>query len=693
MTIEEFYNDFRQDLLARSGAKEDFSRSTFVEHMSGLLEEQGVISSSSAVNYKFTQKGYAVDAWSLEAEFGHLVLMLADYRDTTEIDSMTNSEIRAGFNRMVRFVQACGSKSYAESLDESMPVAELAWLLADSNRKIERLTLILLTNAKVSSRVDSLPTAEVAGLPSSYEVWDLSRLYRLESSGREREDIEVDLTAVTEGGIRCLPAFVDEGPLKSYLLVLPGAVLAGLYRQYGERLFEQNVRTFLQFRGKVNKGIRNTIIQSPQMFFSYNNGISATADEVVTSREGDRILKVRNLQVVNGGQTTASIFTAGRNDKADLSNVHVQVKLTVVAGDLVNDIVPRISEYSNTQNKVSAADFFSNHPFHLRIEEFSRRLWAPARDGVRETHWFYERARGQYANKQASLSVAEQRRFLLQNPRSQMFTKTDLAKFHLSFEQMPHIVSLGAQKAFAGEQKRPGFVSMIAKEWEGSRGVSFNELWFKRAIAKAIFFRDLDRLVLEQPWYSGYKANIVTYTLAKFAVMVADAGKHIDFQKIWQLQTLPSELASELVGIAGSVANLLTKPPADVTANPSEWAKNPGCWDLVRGESLRLGAQVRPYLISSTANSYAEREGDRDQTIKDGIGIQTYVVQQGSAHWQLLREWNEKERRLTEKEMGVLEVACAMPRRLPSEAQCAVLVAAEKRAVIDGFHNPAAKRA
>lgn len=693
MTIEEFHADLTQELLARSGAKANFSRSVFVEYMCGLLEDQGVVSGCTQTDYKFTPKGYAVDAWSMEDEFGHLFLMLADYRDSLEIENLTNTEITAGFNRLSRFVQAGANRSFAESLDESMPVAELAWLLADSDRKIERLTLVLLTNARVSTRVESLPTEKVAGLPTAYEVWDLGRLHRLESSGREREDIEVDLTAIAEGGVRCLPAFADAKRMQSYLLVLPGSVLAGLYQQYGERLFEQNVRTFLQFRGKVNKGIRNTIVNEPQMFFSYNNGISATAEEVVTTKDGDRILRIRNLQIVNGGQTTASIFTAGRREGADLDGIHVQVKLSVVEGERVNEVVPRISEYSNTQNKVSAADFFSNHPFHLRIEEFSRRLWAPAQDGgVRETHWFYERARGQYINIQAGMSLSDRKKFLLQNPRTQMFTKTDLAKFILSFEEQPHVVSLGAQKAFAGGPRHPGFVSMIAKEWDATAGVSFNEIWFKRAVAKAVFFRDLDRLVLDQPWYSGYKANIVTYALAKFAAMVRDSGRFIDLLKIWQLQTLPAPLAEELVAIAEAVAKLLMNPPGDVTSNVSEWAKNPGCWDIVLREKLTLGARVRPFLINSVENSTVEKEGGRNQAIQDGIHAQTYVVQKGAPHWQKLQEWNESARKLSPKEMGILAVACAIPRKIPSELQANILIEAERRAVAEGFFQSGGRK-
>lgn len=686
MTIEEFHANLRQDLLAQSGADANYTRSTFVGYMCALLEDQGVVSSFAQTDYKFSSKGHAVDAWSLEEEFSTLYLFVADHRDTAEIENLTGAEISASFARLTRFYEAAKKEEFASALDESMPVAELAWLVAKRTAKIERLAFVLLSNAQVSARVAGLPKAKVGGLPTTYEVWDLGRLHRLESSGREREEIEVDFTATDPKGIGCLPAFSSGGDIQSYLLVIPGPVLASLYLEHGERLFEQNVRTFLQFRGKVNKGIRGTILNEPHMFFSYNNGISATAESVVTSKDNDRLLRVKNLQIVNGGQTTASIFTAGHRESADLSRVHVQMKLSVVPGPKIEEVVPRISEYANTQNKVSAADFFSNHPFHLRIEEFSRRLWAPSREGgVRESHWFYERARGQYVNLQASLTSGAAKAFLLQNPRDQMFTKTDLAKFCLTFDEQPHTVSLGAQKAFAGTPKAPGFVNLIAKEWEATGGAAFNEIWFKRAVAKGILFRELDRLILQQDWYNGYKANIVTYTLAKFTQMVRNVGREIDFLKIWQAQALPTALADELTAIAATVNRLLLEPPAGTTSNVSEWAKQPACWTAVSGERIELSSRLRPFLSDLRASAAVEKQAEKNQVIQDGIQAQTYVVQKGAAHWIRLREWNEANRKLSPREMGILDYACAIPRKLPTEAQVPILIAAEKRAMAEGF--------
>jgi hypothetical protein len=355
------------------------------------------------------------------------------------------------------------------------------------------------------------------------------------------------------------------------------------------------VRTFLQFRGSVNKGMRNTIMNEPKMFFAYNNGITATAEAIETDIENGsaRIKQIKNLQIVNGGQTTASLYTALIKSKADLEHVYVQMKLTIVPSEQLEQVVPKISEYANTQNKVNAADFFSNHPFHLRIEDFSRRLWAPSIEGgLKDTHWYYERTRGQYANAQASLTNAQKKEFLNQNPRMQMFSKTDLAKFHYSWEKQPHIVSLGAQKNFAK------FASDISKDW-GDNEQQFNESYFKELIAKAIIFRFLDKAVMKQTWYGGYKANIVTYSIAKFSELITATGKQLDLLFIWKRQRLTEATQTHLLGIAKVVNDCIQDTPDGIT-NVTEWCKKPQCWVNVQNINYALDTKMLVELVDSS---------------------------------------------------------------------------------------------
>src|ERR1700730_10939325 len=269
------------------------------------------------------------------------------------------------------------------------------------------------------------------------------------------------------------------------------------------------------------------------MFFAYNNGITATAASVTAkdAADGLRMTSIEDLQIVNGWQTTASLFHTRRKDKASLDKIFVQMKLSIVSPELSETVVPKISEYANTQNRVNAADFFSNHPFHIRMEEVSRRMWAPAADGAqRETKWFYERARGQFADAQAKLTASEARRFLAEYPKSQMFTKTDLAKYENVWDEHPRFVNLGAQKNFARYAER------ISEEWKSDPEL-FGDNYYRRVIARAIIFKRTEKIISEQPWYAGgYRANIVAYTIALIGFCIAEQRKSLDFQKIWQRQ-------------------------------------------------------------------------------------------------------------------------------------------------------------
>lgn len=676
MTIDEFHSDFMQDLFARAGADRNFVESAFTEQMCDFLVDQAVVENYTQIDYKKTERNMRVDASLFDEESGVLTLCISEFRHSLKLESLSGTDVKRIFGKAERFLKASKSSSFYQSMEESCPAYELARDLCSQFRLITRVQFILLTNALLSKRIESIEGKEIEDCPCVYTVWDMTRLHRLESSGRSREEIVIDFTDTIETGLPCLPAFLGESATECYLLVMPGQLLAELYDMYGERLLEQNVRTFLQFRGNVNKGIRNTITNEPSMFFSYNNGISATAEEVGTSPDRSRLHIVKNLQIVNGGQTTASIFTCMKK-KTDIRKVYVQVKLSVIPSEQVDEIVPRISEYANTQNKVNAADFFSNHPYHLRIEEFSRRIWAPSSDGgLRETHWFYERARGQYANAQATLTAAKKREFLSKNPRNQMFTKTDLAKYEFCAAMRPHVVSLGAQKNFAK------FAENISKQWE-ENNVQFNELYFKRLIAKAIVFRFLDKSVMRQHWYGGYKANIIAYTIAKLVKMAEDVGRCLDFDIIWQEQRVSDALQKQLISIAEIVNERIQDTPDGIT-NVTEWCKKERCWNTIKSVSINLCNDLYHELADPNDLQCDELHAQKTQSIDNGIQAQTYVVSKGADYWQGIYSWDGFVLILTPKEKGILETACRIPDRLPSEKQSRILLEVEKKAREEG---------
>jgi hypothetical protein len=313
----------------------------------------------------------------------------------------------------------------------------MAQLIHNQRSQLSHVRLFLFTDGLTT--LQTKKNQEVNGVNYSYNIWDLRRTCRCVTSGQKREAIEINFQTQYDSVIPCLAMPESQADYSAYVAIIPGKILCKIYGEYGSRLLERNVRSFLQAKGSVNKGIRQTILREPHRFLAYNNGISATAEAVKLvdlPNGGQGIAEIRDLQIVNGGQTTASLYQAVRKDKADISGIYVQTKLTVVDCDRMDEIVPLISRYANSQNKVNEADFSANDPFHIRVEELSRTIWAPAVDGTQhQTRWFYERARGQYADaKNRESTPAKQKAFTLTHPNAQKFTKTDLAKFeHTAF--------------------------------------------------------------------------------------------------------------------------------------------------------------------------------------------------------------------------------------------------------------------
>lgn len=594
VSLEEYYHDFRQGLLSGAEARSDFLEAEFALTTTNELENIGVIEGFEVCQYK-APKGMRVDGYCYNDDGVSIDLFVVDFSNRELLESLTKTDVEAFFKRLERFFISSAEKDLYSELEETSQGYGLARDISVRSSSYSRVNFHLISERKLSEKVIDLKEKKYGVWSFSYHIWDITRLHRICTSHAVEEELVINFPEIFGECIQCLPAHIDSNEYESFLMVMPGKVLSELYGKYGSRLLEQNVRCFLQARANVNKGIRTTIINDPEMFFAYNNGITATAREVVTNRnsEGIFISEIRNLQIVNGGQTTASLFHTNRKDKAPLDKIFVQMKLSVVDSKKCEEVIPKISEYANTQNKVNAADFFSNHPFHIRLEEFSRRIWAPAvRGAFRETKWFYERARGQYADDQAKLSNSDKKRFLAEFPKSQMFSKTDLAKYENVWDEKPTHVNYGAQKNFAQYARR------IGHEWSKEPD-RFNEFYFKRIVARAIVFKRLEKLVSSQSWYNGgYRANIVAYTLAMISKICVDAGKSFDFLKVWVEQDINETTTDALLITAKFVHDDITNPPAGIS-NISEWCKKEACWDRLQSRAKELKALLTPKFLDS----------------------------------------------------------------------------------------------
>ncbi|MBA4322704.1 MAG: AIPR family protein, partial [Odoribacter sp.] len=330
-TIEVFYHDLRQNTLAGSEARLDYLESEFLLSLANELEDAGVIEGFEPCHYK-AQRGMRVDGYWFKEEESAIDLFILDFENRESIESLTKTDVISIFRRLEKFFMNSVDEKMYRDLEETSPGYGLSRDIVDRKNKYSKVNLYLVSERNLSERIQAMEDVTYRDWTFSYHVWDVSRFYRQQISRGAKEDLIVDFVALCGNGLPCLPAHLSTADYESYLLVMPAEILAELYGKYGARLLEQNVRCFLQARGNVNKGIRATIMNDPEMFFAYNNGITATAKEVITEQtdKGIFIKSIRDLQIVNGGQTTASLFQTNKKDNAPIDHVFLQMKLSVV---------------------------------------------------------------------------------------------------------------------------------------------------------------------------------------------------------------------------------------------------------------------------------------------------------------------------------------------------------------------------
>ena len=568
--------------------KTNFRESAFTEIVVDHLVEIGMVENGQVCH--------------LEARMGRSIgkvsgFGFSDNEDTLDVftsvllnsgppGTLFRDDIRKAAERAARFVKACFG-----GLHRDMEIASDAYSMAsrihDLHHTLDRIRIFILSDG--ITQFKHLDTGDVNGIRLKFEIWDIERLFRGMQSGLPRDEIEIDFEDMFGEALPCLTLPQSPSDYTAYLAILSGDMIYRLYDEYGSRLLELNVRSFLQARGKVNRGIRDTLRDEPERFMAYNNGLSITVDKLTTIVRpdgGTAIKSAGGLQVVNGGQTTVSIHRAKKQDGVDISSVFVPAKITTITRDTLDQLVPKISRYANTQNVIQMADLSANHPFHVEIERLSRAIWCPGEQG----RWFYERARGQYqvAKSRIGTTKARTRRFNEQTPPARKFSKTDIAKFMNCWNQKPDLVSRGAQKNFGMFMQD----LRIGKE----SGWLPDESYYKLLIAKAILYKATARIVRQQK-FPAYRPNIVAYLIA--CVSYRTAGR-LDMDLIWNEQTLSAEFEASLGSWSHDIDETMR-----ITAegrNVTEWCKKEDCWKAIRSMTLplpnpiplELGAHTEP---------------------------------------------------------------------------------------------------
>jgi len=645
-----FLEELRQIVIRRAAVMHLVDTMAFVSEVAERLEEDPVFgpfvplefSGTGSRNRQLRVHGFT----ELDDSDGTIGLVIGKWSDSEEPATLTTTVVNQLSGWLESFVLESVESRLNQRIAEANPAYELACQLQNMGTRINRIRLHIFSNQPLTQRFKEEQCGKVAGIPIERHIWDLQRLKAMYESSREREAVEITLSDFGCDGIPCIEAARTDR-LRSYLCVMDATLLADLFERYGSRLLEENVRSFLGMKGGVNKGIRATIQDSPSLFFAYNNGIAATAASLTVENVDGRHLMTGlvDFQIVNGGQTTASILNARKKDRLSLGGVTVQMKLTEVSRDDAHDLIPKIAQFANTQNKVAVADFFANHPFHIKIEEISRRLQVPAKAGARvQSKWFYERSRGQFQNERLYLTKAKKDAFDLEYPTEQLINKTDLAKYDSTWREKPHWVSLGAQKNFTkfADQFTSKSPDVSESEYWNTISPNYGESYYQQIVAVAILWKRTETIVStgRGDWYEGdYRPQIVAYSLSLLFHSLRRSGHEFDLGQVWSRQGMDVMLENCIRNLAIAVQKAILSPPQGMT-NVGEWSKKEACWEKIRQLSAPYTQQIDQWTVSQEDFKKAKADGKKLGMQDDGIGIQKAVLDLTSGgYWTALLKW------------------------------------------------------
>jgi len=588
MELSEFLLETQAQVKAQMIDGALYAEIAFSDIVSQHMSDIGMTFEPISCHYKgkMGNANLRLSGYALSDDADQLDLFVSLYEGVEELTTVSDIETKAAVEQCLRFLSLCADGTMAPKLDPSSDVRSLAETLQGVYDDLEQVRVFVLTDLVAKSK--SFKTRDIGGKAVRLEVMDIERLYRHWSEGKPRDELVVDFTEVSGAAIPCVFIPGENDDYDYALTAIPGEALRLLYEKFGARLLEANVRSFLSVKAKgVNAGIQGTLRTSPGRFMAYNNGIVIVADEMRFEKTADGspgIAWIKGLQIVNGGQTTASIYFAKRKHPAtDLSKVRVPAKIIVMREpDPTKEeaLVSDISRFANSQNAVSQSDLSANKPFHVEVEKLSLTVYCP--DGV--GRWFYERAAGSYNTLLSRDGGTPAKLKALKDaiPPARRITKTDLAKYLNAWDKKPDMVSLGLQKNF------DRFMSALAPATGGEPAVpSVND--YKEMIAKAKLFRDAHKLI--RPMFQAFQGNVTVYTIS---LLSAKLGDQIDLNRIWTKQAVSPELIQQIGIWAKEVNDVLHRTASGRMI--SEWAKKAECRDAVLNATYSEASKGIPEL-------------------------------------------------------------------------------------------------
>ncbi len=704
---QEYKQEFLDSLRADSAINGSDTQDEFLSCTLGMLEDFDEVQSPQKVGFGDKrcsgQHVMRIDAYAFDETDHSLELFINDFQDTYETENLTGSKVDELYWRMYYFLdEVCNGKivNYFDDSDDALKIAALIKrrmnAIGDDPEQILKIRMFILTNKELSTDIlnrnlletkirktkgsktvkstKKIKKADFNGKPLEINIWNLERFYEKEKSFSS-DPIVIDFkNDYSCDGIPCIKGNIGENlGYEAYIAIIPGKLLSEIYIEHGSKVLEGNVRAFLGTSGSksVNSGIRRTINTEPDKFFTYNNGIATTAADVETEEKDGQlyITKIVDLQIINGGQTTASLAEAVlKKTNPELNGIFVPMKLTVIDDRetenedgvrFYDQMVQNIAKYANSQNKVTAADLFSNDPFHIWMEKMSKKIFAPAIHYSVPTGWYYERSRKRYEQEQFKLkSETDRKRFRAKYPKEQLITKEQLGMYLTTMKEQPNIVAKG--KNFVIKE----FNTIISQDYKTNKGC-FNEFYFKKCICAAIIYRTVDNYLeshkdsARKPtgfWYKagGYKLDIVPYTIAKIIHSIP-AGFTLDWNYIWNRQDLSPAFMHEI--------EIVTKMTNDFICDShgvivTEYCKRPETWVAYR-DNVRYTPSEKflSELMPESVTKEQEVASQKDQKDTNDLNYVTEIIKLGAGYWQRLLEEGKSRAALGYVEQNILRQA------------------------------------
>lgn len=593
---------------------------------------------SNPVSERFTGR-YKLNAFDYSETTGILDLFGTQYYEgQSPVLSINTAHRVVNDLTMLMHVAIDGSEAKKTYRDENPDVAEALDMIKTEyeQKHIELIRIFVISNGFAAEPIE-LPDAEFrhksdkTTIMMEYHFWDMGEVLKAEQQRQNSQEILINFQDEYQTKLECIEAFDDVNKIPSYLTIMPALTLAKIYNDYKVKLIDKNVRNFLGGKIKVNSEMAKTISETPELFFSYNNGISSTAANVDIVEENGRryISKIRNWHIVNGGQTTSTIYNAYRDkgNSENLSKTFVAVKISQVPELAMPQLVGNIAKYANSQTKIKDSDLSANAQYMLDLERLSRKEWT---SDTHPTLWYFERLRGQFITEKSQVGgsgTLKVKKFEADRPQTQRFNKTEVAKLEMAWLDKPYESCKGGEVCFD-------------KFWKIIKDDTpiVDEKYFHDIVAKNIIYKRIES-ILKNDGNKGHASIICTYTLALLSIR---SQQKLNLNYIWENQNIHDDLLPVIKDCIKAISDHIRLIGSDSSKNPQTESKKIDFWNTLQNKTLAISIPESVLIDESESIAITEEQKQ----------IINCAISRGFEFWKNLSAWSKKEGR---SRMSIME--------------------------------------